>query len=172
MTLIEDVGQKVGQHDNIAAFCAQNGIILRRQKLNVGDYQLAPRVSIDTKKGMQEIYSDVVSDHERFRNECIRAQEDGIRLVILIEDSKITNLDEARKWKNPRYAKWERDNRFVLEAQKAGRMLSYKVPRAPVESDRLVNMMCAMSMKYGVEWQFCRPEDTGQTILKILTETG
>lgn len=172
MTIIEDVGQKTGQHDNISSWCDSNGVILRRQKLNVGDYQLPPRVAVDTKKGMQEIYSDVVTDHDRFRNECIRAQEDGIRLVILIEDDKITNLEEASEWVNPRIVKWERENKFLIEAQKSGRLLSHKIPKSPVPSDRLVGMMRAMTLKYGVEWQFCKPEKTGEEIYRILTETG
>lgn len=170
MTIIEDTGQKIGQHDNISAWCEQHGITLRRQKLNVGDYQSPPRVAVDTKKGMQEIYSDIVSDHERFRNECIRAQEDGIRLVILIEDEDIRTLEEAKRWQNPRYKKWERDNAFVIRAQKAGKMLDRKVPRPPVSSERLVGMMDAMTMRYGVEFMFCHPDDAGAVICKILTE--
>lgn len=170
MTIIEDTGQKVGQHTNISDWCAANGVTLRRQKLNVGDYQSPPRVAVDTKQGMAEIYSDIVSDHERFRKECIRAQEDGILLVILIEDETITNLDEASEWKNPRTAKWERDNRFIIQAQKAGKMLNHKVPKPPVSSERLVGMMKAMTMKYGVEWAFCHPSKTGEMVYKILME--
>ena len=169
MTIIEDVGQKLGQHDNIAEWCEAHGVTLRRQKLNVGDYQLPPRIAVDTKKGMAEIYSDIVTDHERFRNECIRAQEDGIRLVILIEDDEIESLEEARTWRNPRRIKWERDNGFIARAQEKGKMLGHKIPKPPVDSERLVGMMNAMSMKYGVEWAFCHPRDTGEEVYRILT---
>ncbi len=170
MTIIEDTGQKIGQHDNISKWCAENNVILRRQKLNVGDYVLTPAVSIDTKKGMAEIYSDIVSDHERFRNECIRAQEDGTRLVILIEDEHITSLEEAKKWRNPRIQQYEHRYGLIARAQKAGKMLEHKIPKPPVPSDRLVGMMEAMSLKYNVEWQFCHPNKTGETICKILME--
>lgn len=172
MTIIEDTGQKVGQHTNISDWCKENGITLRRQKLNVGDYQSPPRVAVDTKYGMAEIYSDIVSDHERFRNECLRAQEDGIQLVILIEEENIRTLEEAKKWKNPRIAKWERDNGFVVRAQKAGKMLNHKVPKPPVSSERLVGMMTAMTMKYGVIFTFCHPDKTGETVYRILSEEG
>ncbi len=172
MTIIEDTGQKQGQHDNIKKFCEENGIILRRQKLNVGDYQIAPKVSVDTKKGMEEIYSDVVQDHDRFRKECIRAMEDGTRLVILIENQDgMTCLEDVACWKNPRYEKWKRDNSFVLNAQAAGKMLNVKVPTPPVSAERLMNMMKAMSMKYSVEWLFCHPNETGKAVMEILTES-
>lgn len=170
MTIIEDVGQKKGQHDNISEWCQEHGITLRRQKLNVGDYQCPPRIAVDTKKGMSEIYQDLVGEHERFRNECIRAMEDGITLVILIEDEEIRTLEEARHWQNPRAKKWERDNAFVIRAQKAGKMLNHKVPKPPVPSERLVGMMDAMTMKYGVEWEFCHPDDTGKKVTEILND--
>ena len=169
ITLIEDVNNKVGKHENIRAWCEKHGILIRRQRLNVGDYALPPKVVVDTKYGMGEIYSDIVSDHDRFRAECIRAQEDGIRLVILIEDEDITSLEEASKWRNPRRIKWERDNAFIVRAQEKGKMLNHHVPKPPVDSDRLVGMMNAMSMKYGVEWAFCHPRDTGEEVYRILT---
>ena len=168
MTIIEDTGQKTGQHDNIKEWCEANGVIIRRQKLNVGDYALPPQVSIDTKKGMAEIYSDIVSDHERFRNECVRARDDGVQLVFLIEDDDIKCLNDAKKWKNPRITKWERDYGFILRAQKAGKMMSYKIPKPPVSSERLVGMMEAMELKYGCRFIFCKPSETGKTIVEIL----
>lgn len=172
MTLIEDTGQKIGQHENISRWCEENGITLRRQKLNVGDYQLTPPISVDTKRGMAEIYSDIVSDHERFRNECVRARDDGIHLVFLIEDEEITNMEEAKRWKNPRISKWEHEYGFILRAQKAGKMMSYKVPKPPVSSERLVGMMEAMELKYGCSFCFCHPDDTGRRIIEILTGKG
>ena len=169
MTIYEDVGNKLGQHDNIAAWCEANGVTIRRQKLNTGDYCLPPRISVDTKKGMQEVYQDIVNDHDRFRAECIRAQDDGILLVILIEDEEIGCLEEAKRWQNPRRKKWERDNAFIARAQEKGKMLNHKIPKPPVPSDRLVGMMEAMTMKYGVVFTFCHPDDTGETIYNILT---
>ena len=172
MTILEDVGNKVGQHTNISAWCEANGVRLRRQKLNVGDYQSPPRVAVDTKKGLHEIYANIVCDHERFKSECIRAQEDGIHLVFLIEDTKITSFEDAKKWVNPLVKKYEREWGLIIRAQKVGKMLSTKVPKPPVSSERLVGMMDAMQMKYGCEFRFCHPDKTGETIYKILSESG
>ena len=170
MTIIEDTGQKIGQHDNIAEYCKEHGITIRRQKLITGDYCLPPQWSIDTKKGMAEVYSDIVNDHERFRNECIRAQEDGTRLIILIEDEEIRNMEMAKSWKNPRQKKWEHDYAFISRAQEKGKMLNHKIPKPPVSSERLVGMMEAMTMKYGVIWSFCRPNETGREICTFLAK--
>ena len=169
MTIIEDTGQKIGQHDNISEWCNAHGVTIRRQKLNVGDYALPPKISVDTKNGMAEIYSDIVSDHERFKKECLRAQEDGITLVFLIEDENIKSMEEAKQWVNPRITQYEREYGLILRAKKAGKMKDYKIPRPPVSSERLVGMMDAMSLKYGVRWIFCHPDDTGEVVLRILT---
>ena len=167
MTIIEDTGQKVGYHDNVKDWCESHGVILRRQKLNVGDYQSPPRVAVDTKQGMMEVYSNVVHDHGRFKAECVRAMEDGIRLVILIEDEEITSMEEAKNWQNPLLEKYSAHIAYNKWLKDHGK----KAPtKPPVLSSKLVGVMEAMSMKYGVEWQFCHPDDTGRVIYEILNE--
>lgn len=169
MTIYEDVGQKIGQHDNIKQYCDTHGIKLTRVKLDTGDYMMPNTVSVDTKKGMQEIYSDIISDHERFKRELIRAQEDGIKLYILIEDDYISDMDTAKSWVNPRKREYDYKYGFIIQAQKRGKLLDKKIPKAPVSSDRLVRMMQAIEKKYGCEFLFCKPEDTGSEIVRLLT---
>lgn len=168
MTIIEDTGQKLGQHDNVSAYCKANGIILRRQKLNVGDYIIAPRISIDTKQGMGEVYGNLVQDHDRFRAECIRAQEDGTQLIILIENNDgITCLDDVERWHNPRVDEYYSKYSFALAAKKYGRNI--RIPAPPVPNKRLITMMYTMSDRYGVRWMFCRPNETGMVLVQLLT---
>lgn len=89
MVLYEDTRQQAGKHRNIHAWCEREGIRIIRQALNVGDYQIAGKgdISVDTKQGVLELAGNVFQDHERFRAECIRAQECGIRLIVLIEET-------------------------------------------------------------------------------------
>lgn len=169
LTIYEDVGQKAGQHDNIKQYCDTHGIKLTRVKLDTGDYMLPSAVSVDTKKGMQEIYQDIVTDHDRFRRELIRAQEDGIKLYILIEDDHISNMDEAAEWVNPRKREYDYKYGFVAQAQKRGKLLDKRIPKPPVDSPRLVKMMGAIEKKYDCEFLFCKPEDTGKEIVRLLS---
>ena len=171
MTIIEDVGQKQGQHVNISEYCKAAGIILRRQKLNVGDYIIAPKISVDTKQGMGEVYGNLVQDHDRFRAECIRAQEDGTVLWILIENEDgLTCLDDVERWQNPRVDEYYSKFSFALAARKHGKQI--RIPSPPVPNKRLIRMMETMSERYGVRWVFCRPDQTGEMIIKLLTEGG
>ena len=168
MTIIEDVGQKAGQHDNVRQFCEKNNIIFRRQKLNVGDYQSPPRAAVDTKKGLGEVYYDIVQEHERFRKECIRAQEDGIKLYILIEDKAIRDISEVPLWKNPLQKKWERDKGLHDWCVSHGKEVE-DLRKPPVSSERLMGMMEAMTLKYGVEWVFVHPDRVGEFVYRLLT---
>ena len=171
MTIIEDTGQQAGQHENIRQYCEAHGIILRRQKLNTGDYIVAPKVSVDTKKGMEEVYNNLVQDHDRFRRECIRAQEDGTRLIILIENSDgFRCLDDVLLWQNPRVDKYYEKYAFALAAQKHGKTL--KIPKPPMDNKRLVRIMETMSDRYGVEWMFCSHTETGAKVVEILSGQG
>ena len=168
MTIIEDVGQKQGQHENIRLHCEGKGIILRRQKLNTGDYILAPRIAVDTKQGMGEVYSNLVQDHDRFRNECIRAQEDGTVLVILIENNEgLRCLDDVERWDNPRVYDYYHKYAYALAANKQGKNL--KVPAPPISNKRLIKMMETMTERYGVRWEFCSYEETGAKVVEILS---
>lgn len=168
MTIIEDVGQKQGQHENIRLHCEGKGIILRRQKLNTGDYILAPRIAVDTKQGMGEVYSNLVQDHDRFRNECIRAQQDGTVLVILIENNEgLRCLDDVERWDNPRVHEYYAKYAWALAARKNGKTV--KLPAPPISNKRLIKMMETMRERYGVQWMFCSYEETGQKIVEVLT---
>ena len=77
----------------------------------------------------------------------------------------------ARKGKGKRsyVLKWEKDSDFLLKMQKAGKWLDKKMPKRPVSSERLVGMMEAMAMKYGVIFTFCHPDKTGEEVYRILT---
>ena len=167
--LIEDTRNQSGKHKNIHAFAEQNGIRIVRSKLVCGDYSLPTNQSIcvDTKQGLQEVYGNLVQDHERFRRECVLAQELGIRLVVLVEEHGIEDINQVKDWRNPRYERYL----MLKEAHKHGRYLGTKLPpKAPLTSLRLQIMMQTMSEKYGVEWQFCDKSKTGFKICEILTE--
>lgn len=166
--LIEDSRQQPGKHGNVHAFANANGIRIVRSKLTVGDYSLPTNqtVCVDTKYGLQEVYGNLVQDHERFRRECVLAGELGIRLVVLVEEDGIRALDDVFMWKNLRYERYM----FLKRGHEAGRFLATKLPKqAPIDSARLQTMMETMSQKYGVEWQFCRKSETGFRICEILT---
>lgn len=168
MTIYEDTRQKIGEHQNIADYCRKHGIIVRRTKLEIGDYISPAPVTVDTKQGMGEVYGNLVQDHDRFRNECIRAQEDGTLLVILIEnDEGMSCLDDVERWDNPRVHEYYTKYAWALAARKNGKTV--KLPAPPINNKRLIRMMETMTERYGVQWAFCSYEETGAKVVEILS---
>lgn len=165
--IIEDTRNQPGKHKNIHSYCEKNGIRIVRSKLVVGDYSLptTQEVCVDTKYGLQEVYSNMVQSHDRFRRECDLAHELGIRLVILVEEPGIKDLDAVHEWKNPRLARYE----MLAEGHKHGRFMGTKLPeRKPIESDRLERMMRTFADHHHCEWRFCDKDRTGETLMDIL----
>lgn len=193
MVIIEDKNQKPNKHKAKHDYWMQNDVILiSSYRLPFGDYILctdkvqdmldrkAKREvdvkmmdfvgtytrTVDTKYGMQEMYSDIIGkDHERFRDECILAQNNNVELIVLVEESGMTCLEDVAKWKNPRAEKWYKINAM----HKVGKAMSVKIPKIPpCSSDRLMKAMQTMTDKYGVQFQFCSPEESGKRVIEIL----
>ena len=120
-------------------------------RLYVGDYadQADARTVIDRKQNLTEVCANLTQQHERFRSELERARDAGIRLVILVEHGRgIRTLNDVFGWYNPRLR---------------------TSPRATT-GRQLGRMMYTIAARYGVEWRFCEPAETGAEILKILFE--
>lgn len=148
MVIIEDTRNKPDKNKHIRKQLEELGFDVVRSKLYCGDYSFVTNqsVCVDTKKDMNEIESNLIHDHERFRNECIRAKEAGIQLVILIQDSKIKSVNDVFGWYNYR-------RKFSPKAA-TGRTLG--------------KIMYSMQQSYGVRFEFCTKQNVGQTIVRIL----
>lgn len=167
VTIVSDSRQKPGQHKNKTDYWDSIGQKWITSKLPAGDYALLTDMStvIDTKKGLAEVTSNLIQDHERFRREADFCVENGIKLIVLVEEPGMKSLRDVASWKNPRWLKWHR----IKNAQERGRMLYVKVAdRPPVSSPTLMKIMATMAKDHGVRWEFCDPKDSGKKILELL----
>lgn len=193
--IIEDKGQKEGQHILKNRYFENNEIEVLRAPLPVGDYIIADdkvsdvihrkakrnmevkkmdflgtySVAVDTKKDMQEIIGNICGkSHPRFRDECILAQNNGIRLYVLIENADgVKSVEDVFKWRNPRLERYNR----IKYMQSCGKWLNASIPITPPTSGKtLAKSMLTMQLKYGVEFVFCRPEEAGKKIIELLTK--
>lgn len=118
-------------------------------KLYVGDYQSLdnPRLVIDRKKDLLELCGNVTQQHERFQRELIKAQEAGIRLIILIEHGgDIQSLEDVYFWDNPR----------LIQSPKA------------TTGKGLYKSLCTIRNRYNVRFEFCTKQETGKKIMELL----
>ena len=165
--LLEDTRNPAQKHRNVHQWAQENGVTIIRTKLLVGDYTLPTdqSVCVDTKYGLQEVYSNIVQEHERFRRELEMAMQAGVKLIVLVEEAGINELADVGRWKNPRRERWFR----IHAAHNAGKLLKVPISKVPpLASDRLMQMMETMAERYGVSWKFCGKDDTGAVIWELL----
>lgn len=196
-SIIVDTAQQAGKHELKHRGLRERGYELILAPLPVGDYVLLTdkakdalrrkeerqtaikkidllgtyTVAVDTKKDMQEIYGNIVGkQHGRFRDECLLAQNNGIRLVVLVENTDgIRSMSDVSKWKNKRYVDWFK----YKTLQDQGKALSHKIPnKPPTNSIALSKAMYTIHKKYGIEFQFCAPNETASRIINILEGGG
>ena len=147
MVILVDTRQKSGKHEIKDKYFEEHGIHTLRSKIPFGDYCFPPSVSIDTKANMDEIASNIGSDHKRFKNECIAARDAGCKLIILVENTYgIESVNDVHKWINPE----------IIYHPKA------------ITGERLEKAMKTMSERYGVRFEFCKPEEAAGRIIELL----
>lgn len=135
-------------------------------KLSVGDYMNVdnPHLSIDRKKDLQELCGNVTQQHQRFQRELVRAQKEGVKLIILCEHgADIKSLTDVFFWHNPRLDATE----WVIKDGKPCKVAKY--PRATT-GEQLYKSLCTIRDKYNVDILFCEKKDTGYMIAKLLGE--
>ena len=167
MVLVEDTRNQAGKHKDKHAYWDRIGQKYVRSKLPAGDYALLTDMStvIDTKKGLSEVVNNLIQDHVRFRKEADFCVENGIKLIVLVEEPGIKTVSDVAKWRNPRGLYWHK----VKNAHEYGRMLNVRVPdRPPISSPTLMKVMATMARDHGVRWVFCDPKDSGRKILELL----
>lgn len=161
MTIQVDSREKAHAITRILEHFHASGVKYYISKLYIGDYMNLdnPRVIVDRKQNLDELCGNVCRQHERFRAELIRAQENGIRLIILCEHGHgIKSLDDVLFWRNPRARTKKLINgRWVWTEQKV------------MHGDTLYKILCTMQRKYGVLFMFCDKGETGRRIVEILS---
>lgn len=193
LVLLEDVNNKLDHHTIKHKYWEKNGIEIMRYRLPVGDYVIAndkimdvlarkkkrgiqPKmmdfmgcydVCCDSKFDISELVSGVCGkQHDRLRDECILAQNNGIKLIFVVENKgglikgtrdiynpTITKLEDLHKWKNPR-----------LFIRRNGKQLY------PTATKGVTIMKACMTLekRYGVIFKFCEPEESGKKIIELL----
>lgn len=149
MTIQIDTREKKWELARIQRQLTSLGVKTIVSKLYVGDYQSwdNPRLVIDRKKDLLEICGNVCQQHERFRNELVRAREAGIKIIILCEEESIHRLEDVYFWDNPRLD---------------------KSPKATT-GKALYKSLLTIRDRYGVRFEFCSKSETGKRIVELLS---
>lgn len=193
MIILEDMGQKTEKHITKNQWFYEHGIEVMRVPLPVGDYIVADErtmdvlerkakrgkkpkkldflgtysMAVDTKENIGEIVNNICGKaHDRFRDECILAQNNGVLLYILVENEDgVTCLEDLKQWQNPRLQRYEK----IQQMHNLGKWLRVKLPMKPPTSGiTLAKCMITMEKKYGVKFLFCTPSEAGEKVFRLL----
>lgn len=150
MQIFVDSREKARAIAKIIAEFDRQGVKHYSTKAFVGDYMSIdnPRVAIDRKQSLSELYCNLCQDHKRFIAELTRAQAAGIELIILVEHGgSIKTIEDVKNWNNPRL----------------------KVSPYAWDGLRMYKVMMTVQSKYGVRFEFCAKAQTGKRIIEILS---
>ena len=131
----------------------KNNVKFYKSKLYVGDYMNPknPDVVVDRKQNLSELCGNVASsqaEHERFRAEIIRANEIGVKVIVLVEHGHgYQSIEDVKFWQNPRLK---------------------ESPRA-TDGPKLYKILKTMCEKYDMEILFCDKSETGAKIRELLS---
>lgn len=152
MIILQDTREKVGKHNHILTYFKNHNIAVERQKLLVGDYAIKGYenvVVIDTKQNLIEFSSNLFCDNVRFEKECIRAKNNGILLIFLIEQ-KIDTKQDLLKWHSP--------------ADVNGKKF------LNIQGWQIYKEMQKYSSLFGCKFRFCHKNGTAGMIIKLLEQ--
>lgn len=150
MTIQIDTREKARAIKKILAHFESQGITHYSSKLFVGDYMSLdnPRLIIDRKQNLLELTQNVCQQHKRFTGELKRAQNMGIKIIVLCEHGEgIQSLEDVQKWVNPRL----------------------KQSPMAMSGQRLFKVLYTIGQNYNVDFVFCDKQETGQKIIELLS---
>lgn len=117
-------------------------------------------LSEETRSLMHTLY---VKRHGSFHRELKRAQNNGIKLIILVENRDgVKEVRDLAHWSDK--AAWKRYN---IQMNRFRKGLGRRPPE-PQSGAVLMKACLTMEQKYGVEFQFCTPEESAERIVQIL----
>lgn len=162
--IICDTRQQAGKHEHVDRWFERHGVDFEYRKLDFGDYMTeGSNVSVDTKKDMAELASNLGKDHARFVRECERARSVGHRLIILVEaGDRYNDAAEVARWLSPVCLRCRRCN----PREAATRCTRFK--RKPMQGRQLLSIMAGMEKNHGVWFSFCDRRKTARTICELL----
>jgi len=199
LKIFEDKGNKESKHVLKNKYFAKNNIDVTRVPLPVGDYALSNDkmedvikrktargldlkkmdfvgcydVCVDTKEHIQELIGNICGkQHARFRDELILAQNNGINLIVLVENKDgVETIDDLFKWRNPRLDMMKNTTQ-VIGRYKTGRAKYAQVRRYPgaTRGSSLAKSLYTMQAKYGCTFMFCSPQKSGEVVIELLTQ--
>lgn len=133
-----------------------NEITMYCYKSKISEEYIAP---------LQKLY---IKRHGFFHRGLVRAQVRGVRLYVLVENKDgIKSVKDLFSWVNPALLRYRKIQRKKSEGKWQSVALSSK---EPMKGEYVAKACLTMELRYGVKFEFCKPEDSAKRIIELLTQ--
>ena len=148
--LICDTREKKNGH--ILDYFGANNIEYVIHKLDYGDYQDHERkhICIDRKQNIAELAKNVTRERARFIREIERANSDGCRLVILVEQNKY------------------KDRGSWVSVRDISDLLLWSNDYTMIRGEKVFRVLSELKYKYNLSVVFCDKRTSARKILEII----
>ena len=181
-TILVDKNQHEGKHDLKHSYLQDHGYTLEFVRLydkqdKDADYMFeGGKIVIDTKANIQELAGCLKGNMKRFREECKRTHDKGLRLVILTETEhigEVERIEDLADWREPAREYQKRRRGYVASMKRAGKKPVVFLPmriqgKFAKQIAQTAQTMMNETERYNVSFEFCHPSETGQRIIDIL----
>ena len=100
------------------------------------------KVSVDLKRDLSELASDLHRDRLEFNKKYKKCYHDKIKLIVLVEQP-ITKMSEILSWKSK---------------------------HSRISGKYLFDMMYDLKLSYGIEFKFCSRNETASIVMDLLSK--
>ena len=181
VVIIEDDRQHSGKHGHKHEVWDALGVpyISRDEmiKLDFGDYMrgfddgtldLSANVSVDTKRGLSEVSTNLGSKHDVFKREVKRANDKGYLLVVLIETDEAKTIDDVRAWVNTHCEHCGHYFRKECDPREHGGVCLRHGTKKPLQGETIAKQMKTMQLNRSVRFEFATPDESAKRICELL----
>ena len=117
---------------------------------------------------LQDLY---VKHHGFFHRGLLRAKHYGVKLYIVVENMDgVGSIDDLFRWVNPRLLIMK-NSTIQIGWNRNGTPKYKRIQKYPnaMKGETLAKACMTMELKYGCKFLFCRPEESAELIMQLLT---
>ena len=181
VVIIEDDRQHKGKHDHKHEVWDELGIpYLSRDemiKLDFGDYMrgfddgtldTTSNVSVDSKRGLSEVSTNLGSKHDVFKREIKRANDAGYLLVVLIETQDATCIEDVKAWVNSHCLHCNYYYRKECDPRDRDNICFRHGTKKPLQGETMAKQMMTIERNRSVRFEFVPSDQSAIRICELL----
>lgn len=116
---------------------------------------------------MEKSLEDICNEVSEIESQFDLLKNNGIKIFVIVKSSEVNSFDRLYLWRNPQLKRYSK----IKYKREQGKWQNIPTPKElPITGEQLAKAMLSMQERYDVEFLFCRPDEAGAEIVRLLTE--